>query len=142
MIKKVSISPASEALSLRADTSLTDGKALVKLVAPEILIRDREEKAALLLEKASKKAAHKAAEEAKRMERLERGRVPPSEMFFPANCADGYTAFDATGMPTLDAEGVELTKSKSKNLKKSFDQQAKLHKEVSTNCIIYSQTPC
>lgn len=101
-----------------------DGQALVKLVAPETLRRARDEKAAAVLDKASRKAAAAVADEAKRLEKLEKGRMPPTEMF---KQDPEYSEWDAQGLPTKDKEGVELAKSKGKKLKKEWDMQTKLH---------------
>lgn len=110
-----------------------DGQALVKLVAPQVLRKAREEKLALAAEKLARKADAKAAEEKKRLERLEKGRQAPSDMFRTAD----YSAWDEAGIPTLDKEGVEVAKSKLKKLKKDYDLQSKLHtafKEWQAEC--------
>ncbi|KAG5221363.1 cysteinyl-tRNA synthetase [Salix suchowensis] len=60
-----------------------DGKALVKLVSPEELIKVRDEKRAALEAKAAKKAAAVEAERQKRVQKLEKGRIPPELMFRP-----------------------------------------------------------
>ncbi|BGP26154.1 cysteinyl-tRNA synthetase [Rhodotorula toruloides] len=104
-----------------------DGRAMVKLVPPELLREARDVKAAAQQEKAAKKAAAAAAVEAKRLERLEKGRMPPTEMF-RSNTAE-YTAWDEQGLPTKDKDGNELPKSRGKKLKKEWDMQKKLHDE-------------
>ncbi|KAJ8292789.1 Cysteine--tRNA ligase [Rhodotorula toruloides] len=104
-----------------------DGRAMVKLVPPEILREARDAKAAAVREKAAKKAAAAAAAEAKRLERLEKGRMPPTEMF-RSNTAE-YSAWDEQGLPTKDKDGNELPKSRGKKLKKEWDMQKKLHDE-------------
>lgn len=100
-----------------------DGKALVKLVPAEQLRAARDEKAAAARDKADKKAASQAAAEKKRKEKLEKGRTPPSELFK----TEEYSKWDQDGMPTHDAKGEEVTKSKLKKLKKDYDLQQKLH---------------
>ncbi|CEQ43182.1 SPOSA6832_05090, partial [Sporobolomyces salmonicolor] len=65
----------------------------------------------------------------KRLERLERGRTAPSDMFRGASHAAEYSEWDEHGVPTKDKEGVELPKSRVKKLKKEWDQQKKLHDE-------------
>ena len=40
-----------------------------------------------------------------------------------------YTEWDADGMPTKDAEGKEVAKSKRKKLVKEWERQKKLHEE-------------
>lgn len=110
--------------SSKTDYFVVDGQALVKLVAPATLIRIRDEKIAAALEKSNRKAAQAAAEEVKRLEKLAKGKLSPSEMF---KVDAEYTAWDAEGLPTHDKEGVEVAKSKLKKLKKEFDVQGKLH---------------
>jgi cysteinyl-tRNA synthetase len=62
-----------------------------------------------------------AAKEAQRLEKIEKGRLAPSEMFKTAE----YSAWDDKGIPTLDKEGVAVAKSKSKKLAKEYDVQTK-----------------
>lgn len=101
-----------------------DGKALVKLVPAEQLRAARDEKVAIVRKKADQKAAAQAAAEAKRIEKLEKGRVPPSELF--RNNTE-YSKWDEAGLPTHDAKGEEIAKTRAKKLKKEYDAQAKLH---------------
>lgn len=105
-----------------------DGGALYKLVDPEVLIRQREEKAQLAAEKAAKKAASAQAAEAKRIAQLEKGRVPPSEMFKPPHAPQGlYSQWDEAGVPTHDGDGNEVSKSLAKKLAKESKAQEKSH---------------
>ncbi|KAI0358609.1 hypothetical protein OH77DRAFT_1421018 [Trametes cingulata] len=107
-----------------------DGKALVKLVPPEELIRAREEKRAQAEAKAARKAAAAGAERQKRLAQLEKGRVPPQEMYKPPNVAEGtYGSWDENGVPLTDGEGKELSKSASKKLQKEWTLQKKRHEE-------------
>ncbi|GAA5909081.1 hypothetical protein JCM6882_001183 [Rhodosporidiobolus microsporus] len=132
--------PASEILALSdrlRDVDLVDlgvalddqddGRAMVKLVSPELLRQARDAKAAAAQEKAARKAATAAAAEAKRLERLEKGRLAPQEMF--RSNAEEFSEWDEQGLPLKDKEGVELPKSKQKKLKKEWDVQKKLHDE-------------
>lgn len=108
----------------------SDGGALYKLVDPEVLIRAREEKAKIAADKAAKKAANAAAAEKKRLEELERGRVPPNMMFKPPQVAeDLYSKWDETGIPTHLADGEEVSKSASKKFAKEQKLQEKLHEK-------------
>ncbi|OAX37915.1 hypothetical protein K503DRAFT_719061, partial [Rhizopogon vinicolor AM-OR11-026] len=105
-----------------------DGKALVKLVSPAELLKAREEKRQKLEAQAAKKAA--AAEEArqKRLAKMEKGRVPPEEIFQPPNVPDGtYSRWDEHGFPTATGSGEELSKNRQKNLRKDWEAQKKLH---------------
>lgn len=90
---------------------------------PEILRRARDEKLAAAQEKLARKAASVAAVEAKRLEKLEKGRLPPTEMF-RANTEE-FSAWDDKGLPTKDKEGLDLPKSKAKKLSKEWDAQKK-----------------
>ncbi|ODQ54152.1 cysteinyl-tRNA synthetase [Saitoella complicata NRRL Y-17804] len=101
------------------------GGALVKFVDREELLRIREEKEAKEREKQERKEAMKREAERKRLEKLEKGRTRPEEMFKTKE----YSAWDEQGLPTLDAEGQEIAKSKKKKLTKEFEQQKKLHEE-------------
>ena len=108
----------------------TDGKALVKLVPPAELIKARDEKRAQAEAKAARKAASVEAERQKRIAALERGRVPPQELFRPPNASAGlYGSWDDNGVPLTDGEGKELSKSASKKVKKEWELQEKRHKE-------------
>jgi len=102
----------------------TDGKAMVKLVPTETLRAARDAKAALVKEKAERKAAAAAAAEQKRLEKLEKGRLSPSEMFKPPQSQE-FSEWDESGLPTKDKEGVEVAKSRGKKLKKEWDMQKK-----------------
>ena len=104
---------------------VVDGKALVKLVAPETLRVARDEKAALILAKANRKAENAAEEERKRQLRIEQGCQRPQDMFLAST--DLYSVWDNNGLPTKDHEGVDLPKSKSKKLLKEWQRQLQLH---------------
>jgi len=107
-----------------------DGKALVKLVPPAELIKAREEKRVLLEAKAAKKAASVEAERQKRLQKIEKGRVPPQAMFRPPNVAEGtYGSWNEDGLPLTDGEGKELTKNQTKKIQKDYTNQVKLHEE-------------
>ncbi|KAI0745279.1 cysteinyl-tRNA synthetase [Earliella scabrosa] len=107
-----------------------DGKALVKLVPPAELIKARDEKRALAEAKAARKAASAEAERQKRLAALEKGRVPPQEMFRPPNVPEGtYGSWDETGIPLTDGEGKELSKSAGKKVQKEWTLQKKRHEE-------------
>ncbi|KAJ3321127.1 hypothetical protein HDV06_004580 [Boothiomyces sp. JEL0866] len=102
-----------------------DGKALVKLVDKNILQQQRNEKLEKEAQKLREKQDRIAAEAARLAERLEKGKTPPSELFKIPE----YSEWDEQGLPTKDKDGVEVSKSKKKGLKKEFDKQVKLHEE-------------
>ncbi|KAI8370507.1 tRNA synthetases class I (C) catalytic domain-containing protein [Radiomyces spectabilis] len=103
-----------------------DGTALVKLVDREELIKAREKKLALQAEKEASKAKAAAERERKRLERLQKGKLPPQEMF---KSSDEFSKFDDNGFPTHTKDGEEVTKSRKKKLQKEWDAQKKLHEE-------------
>ncbi|KAF5355446.1 hypothetical protein D9758_006390 [Tetrapyrgos nigripes] len=107
-----------------------DGKALVKLVSPDELIRARDEKKAMQEAKAAKKAAQAEAERLKRLQKLEKGRVAPQDLFKPPNVADGtYSSWDDSGLPLTDGEDKEISKNAMKKIRKEWETQKKLHED-------------
>ncbi|KAF8499666.1 tRNA synthetases class I (C) catalytic domain-containing protein [Russula emetica] len=107
-----------------------DGKALVKLVDPTELIRTREEKRAQVEAKAAKKAAAQELERQKKLQKLERGSVPPERLFKPPNVPEGvYGSWDDRGLPLTDGEGKELSKNHTKRVQKEWEAQKRLHEE-------------
>lgn len=87
------------------------------------LREERKNREAVATQKAAAKEAAKAKKEAEDRERLEKGKLSHLEMFKTKE----FTAWDAEGLPTKDAEGNEVTKSRSKTLKKQWTNQKKLH---------------
>ncbi|KAI5298235.1 hypothetical protein KEM56_004222 [Ascosphaera pollenicola] len=92
--------------------------ALVRPVTRD-LIQAREEKE----ERARQKQREKEEREKEALKKAEKGKMSHMEMFKTKE----YSEWDADGLPTKDAEGNELTKSKAKKLKKDWDRQKKLH---------------
>ncbi|EEA24332.1 hypothetical protein EYB25_004536 [Talaromyces marneffei] len=92
--------------------------ALVRPVTKELL-QLREEKAAKLRQKQLEK--EKREKEAR--EKAEKGRLSHLDMFR----TNEYSAWDDEGVPTRDAAGEEITKSRAKKLKKDWERQKKLH---------------
>ncbi|KAK3342577.1 tRNA synthetases class I (C) catalytic domain-containing protein [Neurospora tetraspora] len=103
-----------------------DGPSLVKFVPAAKLIQAREEKAALLAEKARQKEEARKAKEKAEQEKWEKAKLPPQELF--KNDAK-YTEFDADGLPTKLADGNDVPKAQVKKLKKEWEKQKKLHEE-------------
>ena len=100
----------------------------MKLVPPAELVKARDEKRAAAEAKAARKAASAAAEREKRRAALERGRVPPEELFRPPHALAGaYSAWDEQGAPLADGEGKELSKSARKGVLKEWGLQKKRH---------------
>jgi len=109
-------------LGVRLD-DLAEGGSIWKLGDKEELAKEVEQK------KKAEQAKIEAKMEAQKreQEKLEKAKIPPSEWFKAMK--DKYTAFDASGFPTKDAEGKEITKSAVKNLRKEYDAQAKAHQK-------------
>jgi cysteinyl-tRNA synthetase len=94
---------------------------IVKIRAKEDIIAERGAKAG------TKENKSKSSEEHKRklLERLEKGRTPPHELYR----TDEYRDWDAEGIPTTDNNGESVTKSARKKFVKGYEAQKKLHQE-------------
>ncbi|RHZ49079.1 cysteine--tRNA ligase [Aspergillus thermomutatus] len=92
--------------------------ALVRPVTRE-LIQAREEKAA----RARQKQIEKENKEKEALKKMEKGKLSHLEMFR----TNEYSAWDEEGIPTRDAAGEEITKSRAKKLRKDWERQKKLH---------------
>ncbi|KAI8324104.1 hypothetical protein GQ54DRAFT_83586 [Martensiomyces pterosporus] len=106
-----------------------DGRALVKFADPEELRRERAARLAEEEAKRAKKEAAARAAEAKRQEKLAKGKLSPMDMFRTEEMRKLYSAWDESGVPTKDAAGEDLPKSKLKKLSKERAAQQKLHDE-------------
>ena len=104
---------------------LEDRDGLPALVRPlsDSMREDRAHREAEASKKAEKKAADKAAAEAKEREKNEKGKLSHLEMFRTSE----FSAWDADGLPTHDAEGKEVAKSRAKKLRKDWERQKKAH---------------
>ena len=117
---------------LKLNISLDDRSgqsALVKFLTEEEkqeIIKFNEEKEAREEAKRLKKLEQQKLREQKELERKEKAKISPLEMF---KHNDLYSAWDENGMPTKDKDGNDVTKSMTKKLKKQWDQQKKLHDE-------------
>ncbi|RKP36672.1 cysteinyl-tRNA synthetase [Dimargaris cristalligena] len=100
------------------------GTAEVNFGDPAQLARARELKKK---EVQAKKAAARAAQEQKRLEKLLKGKVSPQEMFQVGEHAGKFSDFDNEGLPRKNDQGEELSSSQIKKLKKQHKDQAKLH---------------
>ncbi|KAF5325652.1 hypothetical protein D9611_000121 [Ephemerocybe angulata] len=97
--------------------------ALIKFGDPTEFLAAREAKIQAQLEKEQKKEAARLEAERLEKEKAEKARVKPEDMFK----TDEYSQWDEDGLPTVDAQGEEVTKSKRKTLKKAWDRQKKLY---------------
>lgn len=102
-----------------------DGKALIKMIDKSILLEQRQEKFKREQEKLQEKEEKKRLLELKNKERLLKGSINPLEMFKKSE----YSEWDSNGIPTLDKDGMEISKSKRKKLEKEYHAQVKLHQE-------------
>nr|POE72856.1 cysteine--trna ligase [Quercus suber] len=84
---------------------------------------ERIDREAAATSKAASKAKAIAEKEAADKERLEKGKMPPLDMFRTSE----FSAWDEGGLPTKDAEGKEVAKSRMKKLKKDWERQHKAH---------------
>ncbi|KAF2497208.1 cysteinyl-tRNA synthetase [Lophium mytilinum] len=98
--------------------------ALVRPVDAELRAA-REQKEERERAKKDAKAKREADEKEKAAKRLEAGKVSERDYFRTPE----YSVWDEDGLPTKDAKGEELPKSKAKKLKKEWAQQKKLHEE-------------
>lgn len=104
---------------------LEDRESQPALVRPlsASLRQERADREKLAASKAAAKAKAKSDAEAAEKERLEKGKLSHLEMFRTSE----FSAWDAEGLPTLDKEGNEVAKSRSKKLRKDWERQKKLH---------------
>jgi len=106
-----------------------DGTALVKFVDKAVILKEREEKRTRELEKMQKKLEAQQMQEAKRLEKLNKGKTPPEELFKDMEALKLYSKWDEAGVPTHDVNGEELAKNRRKKLQTARDAQVKLHQE-------------
>lgn len=92
--------------------------ALIRPLTKELLAA-RSEKAARL----AAKQAEKEKKEREAREKAEKGKLSHLEMFR----TEEWSAWDEEGLPTKDAKGEEVLKSRSKKLRKEWERQKKLH---------------
>lgn len=92
--------------------------ALVRPVTKD-LVEARQRQAELL----SQKHSQREEKEQKTRERVEKGKISHVEMFK----TEEFSAWDEDGLPTRDASGNVVTKSRGKKLKKDWERQKKLH---------------
>jgi cysteinyl-tRNA synthetase len=107
--------------------------ALIKFVNSQEkaeLIQQRDEKVQREQLKLAKKAEQAKLEEAKRIERLTKAKIPPNEMFKDSL---EYREFDEEGVPTVDRDGEPVSKSSRKKLVKLYEAQKKLHQDYLSN---------
>ncbi|KAF8244239.1 hypothetical protein K440DRAFT_559378 [Wilcoxina mikolae CBS 423.85] len=98
-------------------------QALIKFVPAEELRAAREEKERKAAEREATKEAARIKREEEEKKKVEAAKVDPRTMYK----TEEWSAWDEDGIPTKDAKGEEVTKSRSKALKKGWERQKKLH---------------
>ena len=79
-------------------------------------------------DKARAKEEAKQQREREVLEKLQKGKLPPNEIFKPPHSSE-YSAWDGDGVPTTGKDGQPLTSSRVKKLKKEWEQQRKAHEK-------------
>lgn len=95
-----------------------DQPALVRPVSRELLAARHEKE-----DRERQKQRAKVDREREAASKAEKGSLSHLDMFRTKE----YSAWDADGLPTMDASGEEITKSRSKKLRKDWERQKKLH---------------
>ncbi|XP_052861898.1 cysteine--tRNA ligase, cytoplasmic [Anopheles cruzii] len=116
------------ALGVRLEDRDDGTPSALKLVPAEQLAKERETKRAEELRRAEEKERKRAETAAAQAAKDAQRKVNPMEMFLGET--DKYSAFDlATGLPTHDAEGKEVSKGQLKKLQKLQQAQEKRYQE-------------
>ena len=104
---------------------LEDRDGLPALIRPlsQSLREERASRDAAAASKAAAKEKAKADAEAADRKKAEQGKLSHLDMFRTSE----FSAWDAEGLPTHDAEGKEVAKSRGKKLRKDWERQRKLH---------------
>ncbi|KAI5967665.1 hypothetical protein CANMA_002845 [Candida margitis] len=106
-----------------------DGNALVKFLnesEKQQLLSQQEAKAKQSAEKEAKRKEQEALKAQKEAEKLAQSKIPPNDLFKNDPL---YKEFDEMGIPTIDKNGEEVSKSMRKKLTKQYQQQERLHNE-------------
>lgn len=114
-------------LGVRLEDRGNDQASVWKLEDRATLVMEMERKREAEAKRREEVERQKREREAKAAAALEKGRVPPGDMFKQGEYEGKYSAYDETGMPTKDGDGKELTKSAVKGLAKARARQEKLH---------------
>ncbi|GJQ09008.1 hypothetical protein GpartN1_g799.t1 [Galdieria partita] len=100
-----------------------------KIEDPEELKREMVAKAQQESAKLEEKKKRQEEAQKRLLEELNRGRVPPGEMFKQGDWQGHFSKYDADGVPTHDIENNEIPKSQRKKLIKEYEKQRKLHEK-------------
>ncbi|KAF2465139.1 uncharacterized protein BDR25DRAFT_306797 [Lindgomyces ingoldianus] len=85
----------------------------------------RDQKEAIARQKREAKEKREREEAERRAKLAEQAKIDHKEMFK----TEEFSAWDLDGMPTKDAKGEDVPKSKMKKLKKEWEKQRKLHED-------------
>ncbi|KAJ7129220.1 cysteinyl-tRNA synthetase [Mycena epipterygia] len=118
-------------VSLEDRNSAIGEPALVKMGPAAELIAARDAKVRQAQEAELQRDSARAEKIRAEQEKREQANVDPKEMFR----MDEYSEWDADGIPTKDAVGQDVAKSKRKTLKKSWDKQKKLHDTYNSSAL-------
>ena len=112
-------------LGIRLEDKPT-GKAVWKLDSAEEMRKQKEEKIAQQKQKQINKLASLIKNNVKAIEKHTAALVAPAAMFK----TEAYSQWTEEGLPTHDAEGVELSKNQGKQVAKAHAQRAKEHGDL------------
>jgi len=85
----------------------------------------REQKDAIAKQKREAKEKREREEAEKKAKLAEQAKINPKDMFR----TEEFSAWDEDGLPTKDAKGEDVPKSRGKKLRKEWEKQKKLHEE-------------
>lgn len=69
------------------------------------------------------------------MDRLEKGKLPATQLFKTGDALVLYSKWDDNGVPTHSIDGEELSKSRRKKMAKEVEMQEKLHLDYLASCV-------
>ncbi|KAJ6591709.1 cysteinyl-tRNA synthetase [Mycena vulgaris] len=118
-------------VSLEDRNSAVGEPALVKMGPPAELVATRDAKARQAQEAELQRESARAERVRAERQKREQASVDPKDMFR----TEEYSEWDNEGIPTKDAGGVDVAKSKKKTLKKDWDKQKRLHDTYNSTTI-------
>jgi cysteinyl-tRNA synthetase len=104
----------------------------VKLVDPEILLREQEQKRAIEEAKRAEKERKQREKEEKERQKALTSRIPPDQLFKQGPHEGKFSQFDVNGLPTHDAEGKEVSKGQRKKLEKLWQDHKRLYESAAS----------
>jgi cysteinyl-tRNA synthetase len=113
-------------LGVRLEDRTYPKPAIWKYDDPAAIQADIEQRRQAEAARAAEKEARRREAEQRLLKELEQGRTHPSQMFLDPSL---YSQWREDGIPTHDAEGRELEKSRVKRLLKEQQRQERLHRK-------------